>query len=218
MTQKSFPIFPNLLKSVSGPQQKWVIDALGNILLSGRLQVEGWVDPTWLQLDNQMSSTGIPPNSIYTLDDALTFKNSGGTVKTIAADVATVRCRANSSDTNVVVGSTATAIISESISPASSSNSILVIAGYQGTNSSGSLGSTPTIQLIRVSPSSTLATITEDTEGSGTGTRTWGGVIIGIDAPATTSTRTYRLQMSETLSGTWTVVGSSIALIEVTLT
>lgn len=214
-------IIPNALQTIQGPNQKWLIDVLGNIFLSGRLQVEGWIDPAFLQLDNQTSSTGIPNNSVYTLNNTLTFKNSSGTVKTVEADRAGARCAATSSDTDTTItatsSSTANTLLTLDIAPNSTSNRILVIGGYQGTNSSGAIG-TPGILLDRTSPTATVAHITVDTEGGSTGTRTFGGVIVGIDAPATTSTRTYRLRVYENISGTWTIAGSSLSVIEVTLT
>jgi hypothetical protein len=209
---KDIKIFAEGLQSLQGPQKNWIIDALGNILLRGRLQVKGWIDPTFLQLDNQTSSSGIPNNSIYTLNNELTFKNSSGTVKTVAADQEGVRCRVNSQDTNTVLSSTLTSIITETISPVSSSNKILVMAGYTGTASNADFG-TPRVTLRR--STTIFAEYSQDDQGAAPANRTFGGAIIGLDAPSTTNSTSYNLAMSESLSGTWTLIGSSICLIEV---
>lgn len=214
MKKKQIKIVSNHLKTVKGPNGNWIIDPEGNSFLKGRLCVEGWIDPKWLQLTNQGSSSGIPNNSLFTLNDVLSFKNSSGTSQTIGPDTAVPKVRANvDNSTQTLFTSTPNTIVSESISPSSVSSQILVIAGYVGIADNADFG-TPRVRLKR--GTTTIAEYAQDEIGVFGADRPYGGVITALDSPSTTGSTTYSLELfrDSSLAGTWTVENASIALIE----
>jgi len=200
-------------QSLIGPSGNWVLDAEGNCYFTGRLVVEGWIDPKWLTLTNQSSSGSIPDLSLFTLNNTLSYKDGSHNVKTIEKDLVLPKIRAVCVDSDLALTGSDQTVVSISISPTSSSNRILVVAAWTGVSTaSPTKGNTSRAAILR--GVTEIATYSADV-GSGTRALSFGGLIGAHDSPATTSSTTYYLKMNKsTLSGTWTVGGASIFVME----
>jgi len=198
-------------KMLQGPNNKWSIDAQGNIFLAGRLCVKGWIDPAWLQIPNQGSDV-VPANSLLTFGSVFCFRNSSSITKTVSADTVGPYCWAKAFNGSQVLGGTDTTIVTFNFTRSASGN-MLVLAGWSGVSDTASIG-VPTSKLV--AGGSTIVTYSSDVGygGSGTG-KPFGGIMAAVYAAGSGSVA-YSLQMNDSgLAGTWTCGNASLAVIEV---
>ena len=211
---KDIKILTDKSNTVKGSEDKWMIDPEGNCYLSGKLDVRGSVDPTFLTLTNQTSSAGIPTNAIFTSNDSFALKDANSNVHEIVP--LRIRCRATSTNSTggISIGVAETTILSLTITPSSSSVQILIQAAWTGNTVGGEMG-TPNVELKRglgqLAHYSGLGTPLP-----GTRTQPFGGAIAVFDTISGTTQRTYSLTMDDPhFLGTWEINHASLSLIEV---
>jgi len=200
-------VLDNLLQ---GPNGKWTIDAQGNCFLAGRLCVDGWVDPAWLQIPNQGSDT-VPINSLLTFGNTLRFRNSSSVTQTISSNVGFPYCATNVLDATTTITTANTTILTGNYTRTTNGN-VLVIASWSGVGTSASC--VVGVPGARLMAGASQIAIYSSNVGSGSAGRSFGGMISGVYSAS--GVINYILQMSApSAAGTWVVGNASMAIIEI---
>lgn len=199
---------------IQGPNGKWVIDAQGNCFLAGRLCVDGWVDPAWLQIPNQ-GSDAVPANSLLTFGNTLRFRNSSSVTQTITSNVGFPYCAINTLDATTygvrTITTANTTILTGNYTRTANGN-VLVIASWSGVGTSTSC--VVGVPGARLMAGASQIAIYPSNVSSGSAGRSFGGMISGVYNAS--GVINYVLQMSApSAAGTWVVGNASMAIIEI---
>lgn len=206
-----------------GPDGKWWIDEDGNAFFNGEMTVEKDIDPQYIQLDSQSTTSGAPARSILVHSGTLKQKKSDNSVVDIDLGDPTSQPPTTQDDVNATaepglsIGSWTNAA-SVSITPSSSSAQVFAMALFFGNDENTvNSGGVPGVRLRRrrLGVWTTLTSWDDLNVNIGVDCTSWGGMLSHIDSPASATLLDYQLEFNAT-SGTIYALQHSLVVFECT--